>query len=89
MASLEGLQGQIYVQNEKIDGIVSNITTYNNLTKDRCAEITKANLDTHKEIWGAIKELKQTSNRMIGGILVISALWSIPIVYILNKLIGI
>lgn len=89
MASLEGLQGQIYVQNEKIDGIVSNITTYNNLTKDRCAEITKANLDTHKEIWSAIKELKQTSNRMIGGILVISALWSIPIVYILNKLIGI
>lgn len=76
MERLGVIQGQIYAQDEKIEGIVNNIDTYNNLTDKRCLEITKNNLDTHKDIWDSIDKLNRTTNIMIGGVLVVSAIWS-------------
>ena len=88
MERLGVIQGQIYAQEEKIEGIVKNIDTYNNLTDKRCSEITQENLDTHKDIWDSINKLNKTTNIMIGGIIVISAIWSVPVIYLLNKLAG-
>ena len=88
MERLGVIQGQIHAQEEKIEGIVNNISTYNSLTDKRCSEITRDNLDTHRDIWISINKLKQTSNYMIGGIIVISAIWSVPVIYLLNELAG-
>ena len=88
MASIAELHGHNQAQNKMIEGIVNNIQTYNRLSEKRCGEITDANAETHKDIWISIDALKQTSNYMIGGIIVISAIWSVPVIYLLNKLAG-